>query len=245
MKALILAAGMGSRLRPMTQECPKALVRVHGQPILRRQIEGLHNNGIEDITVVAGYQGQRIREAAEGLGAEVMENQEFSATNNMYSAWIAREKFSGEDFLLMNGDVFFEDALLGTLLAFPGENAIATREGEYRQESMKVAGSRNRLKRISKDIKRKEAFGISLDIYKFSREASALFFDACGWYIVEKKERGLWSEEALNVVLSESVFRPCPVKERWAEIDSLEDLKEADRIFGQHRRPNGCCLKNM
>ena len=60
MKALILAAGLGSRLAPLTDNCPKSLVTVNGKPILFKQIENLYENGIVDITIISGYKGESL-----------------------------------------------------------------------------------------------------------------------------------------------------------------------------------------
>lgn len=92
MKALILAAGLGSRLAPITDHCPKSMVPVNGKPILFKQIENLHENGITDITVISGYKAEVLEEAVSSAfsGIRFIRSVDYMNTNNMYSAYLAR-----------------------------------------------------------------------------------------------------------------------------------------------------------
>ena len=96
---------------------------------------------------------------------------------------------------------------------------------------MKVVEKGGRLVQISKDIAPKEALGVSIDVYKFSIEGGTRFFAKCTEYIEEKKELKLWSEVALNDILSEVEFKACPVNGRWVEIDDHADLAAAEALF--------------
>ena len=118
MKALILAAGFGSRLVPLTNELPKALVPINGKPIIFKQIENLIKNNITDITVVAGYKAEilekRIHESFPDIN--IINSVDYETTNNMYSAYLARNIFYNSAFLMMNADVFFDDTVIKPLL---------------------------------------------------------------------------------------------------------------------------------
>ena len=234
-KALILAAGFGSRLAPITDNLPKSLVPVNGTPILFKQIENLHENGITDITVVSGYKAEVLERAVHGRWPEIriIESVDYATTNNMYSAWLGREAMGGKAFLMMNADVFYDSSVLTALLAHPGENAIVTDVGRYLEESMKVVEVDGRLTHISKAVTPEEALGASIDVYKFSAEGGAAFFEKCRQYIEDKGELKLWSEVALNDVLEEGAvsFTACPLKGRWLEIDNHEDLAAAEALF--------------
>ena len=87
------------------------------------------------------------------------------------------------------------------------------------------------LTHISKQIPPEEALGASIDVYRFSAGAGEAFFRKCAEYIEEKGERKLWSEVALDGILSEVDFRACPLNGRWYEIDDHDDLAAAERIF--------------
>ncbi|MDO5292790.1 MAG: phosphocholine cytidylyltransferase family protein [bacterium] len=233
MKALILAAGFGSRLTPITNKCPKSMVPVNGTPILFKQIDNLLENDITDITVICGYLGDLLRHAVERRYpmVKVVESKNYATTNNMYSAYIARGEMEGYPFLMMNADVFFDSSVLKALVNEKQENAIVTDVGTYMEESMKVAEAEGRLVEISKEIPREKAFGTSIDVYKFGVQAGRQFFSTCRDYIEKKKKYSMWSEIALNDTLKVSEFYACPLKGRWLEIDNMEDLKAAQKLF--------------
>lgn len=149
----------------------------------------------------------------------------------MYSAYLAKEAVENEPFLMMNADVFYDASVIAALLKNESPNAIVTDIGRYIEESMKVVEKDGRLVKISKEIPQAEAVGVSIDVYKFSAEGGTAFFQKCTDYIESKGEMKLWSEVALNDVLSEVIFKPCPLVGRWLEIDNHDDLAEAEVLF--------------
>ena len=233
MKALILAAGVGSRLAPLTDHLPKCLVEVNGTPILMKQIENLHACGITDITVVSGYLSHVLASAVRGKYPEIriLESVDYAVTNNMYSAYLARETMAGEAFLMMNADVFFDASVIRNLLACPHPNAVTVDVGRYMEESMKVSEREGKLTAISKTIPPEQALGCSIDVYKFSAGAADAFFAKCAEYIEARNDRGQWSEVALRDILAYVDFHACPVGGRWMEIDTPEDLALARELF--------------
>lgn len=233
MKALILAAGLGTRLSPITDTRPKCLVPVNGKPILIKQIENLHENGVTEITIISGYMSKVLEGEVKKLFPEikVIESVDYATTNNMYSAWLGREFVNDEPFLMMNADVFFDASVIGELLNDKYENAIVTDIGTYFEESMKVIQKNGRLVEISKQITEQDALGASIDVYKFNSEGAKAFFDKCEDYILNKKELKKWSEVALNDILADVNFVACPLVGRWFEIDNYEDLYRAEKLF--------------
>jgi len=189
MKALILAAGIGSRLAPLTDECPKSLVKVNGKSIIFKQIENLHENGIFDITIISGYKAEILEQAvsAKYPDVEFIRNESYINTNNMYSAYISRQKFENSEFLMMNADVFFDSSVIMALLNHISENSIVTDIDHYLEESMKVVERNGRIVEISKSITENLALGSSIDVYKFSPRAGEHFFAKCAEYIEDKK----------------------------------------------------------
>ena len=234
-KALILAAGLGTRLRPITDDRPKSLVPVNGQPILLKQIDNLHRNGINDITIVSGYKAEILEKTVHEKYPEIqiIESIDYATTNNMYSAYLARKSMNGHDFLMMNADVFYDASVITALLSCDAPNAIVTDIGNYIEESMKVVEENGRLVRISKAITPEEALGASIDVYKFSAKGGNAFFAKCAEYIEEKQELKMWSEVALNDILPEVEFKACPLFGRWLEIDNHDDLAAAEKLFAE------------
>lgn len=237
MKALILAAGLGTRLAPITNDRPKSLVSVNGKPILFKQIENLQENGINDITVVAGYKAEVLEQAVHKIwpGVRIIVSSDYAGTNNMYSAYLGMKMmFSGGEtapFLMMNADVFVDASAVSALLSASATNAIIVDMGNYIEESMKVVEKNGRLTAISKKIPKEDALGSSIDIYKFDLDGGHSFYEKCVDYIENKKELKLWSEVALNDTLTDVVFQACPLKGRWFEIDNHEDLAAAEKLF--------------
>ena len=233
MKALILAAGLGTRLAPITNDRPKSMVPVNGKPILVKQIENLVNNGVKDITIITGYKSEVIEELVKKdyPFIDIIKSVDYQNTNNMYSAYLAKDKLYNNSFLMMNADVYFDECIITELLNEKYNNAIVTDIGSYNEESMKVIEKDGKIISISKQISQEDALGNSIDVYKFSKDAGCAFFDKCSEYIESKGELKLWSEVALNDILSVVDFEACPLNGRWVEIDNHDDLKLATELF--------------
>lgn len=235
MKALILAAGIGSRLAPITDNCPKSMVPVNGKPILEKQIENLLNNDVMDITIVTGYKSEVIEKYINTKYPfiKIIKSVDYLNTNNMYSAYLARDILNGSEFLMMNADVYYDGSVLTELLNSKYENSIVTDIGIYNEESMKVTEKNGIIKSISKTISKEDALGSSIDVYKFSAKAGEMFFNKCNEYIEINNQLKLWSEVALNDILESVSFTACPLKGRWFEIDDHDDLAKAEELFGE------------
>jgi choline kinase len=171
MKAVLLAAGMGSRLLPLTAEIPKPLVKVGGRPLLLRTIDRLAAAGVRgrDVIVVGGYREDVLRKtlADAGLAAQVVTNPRYADWNNFWSLYVAREAVGDDDFLQMDGDLLLDDQVLPRLLAAPGPGAVAVAvDPDADAEAMKVAvtGPDRRIVAFSKTLAPGTALGESIGI---------------------------------------------------------------------------------
>lgn len=238
-KALILAAGLGTRLAPITNDRPKSLVPVNGKPILLKQIENLKANGVIDITIVSGYKADALEKAVHEKYPEIkiVESVDYATTNNMYSAYLGIKAMFPDGnvrpFYMMNADVFYDASVITALEKEERNNLVVVDMGRYIEESMKVIEKNGRLISISKQITPEEALGCSIDVYKFGSDGGKAFFDRCVEYIEGKKELKKWSEVALNDAFSDAVFQACPLDGRWLEIDNHEDLAAAEELFAE------------
>lgn len=104
MNAIILAAGMGTRLRPLTNDKPKCLVEVNGVPMVERQIQFLHETGITDITLVSGYKAEKLDFLKEKYGVDIVFNDKYDVCNNIYSMYLVLDRF--KDSYVVEGDVY-------------------------------------------------------------------------------------------------------------------------------------------
>lgn len=235
MKAVILAAGIGSRLRPITDSVPKCMVEVNGVKIIEKQLNNLIKAGFkkENILVLTGYKGENLEDYINKNyeGVKTLRNNDYNTTNNMYSMYMTKDFLKGFDFILMNADVFYDEEIIKDLLKDKRQNLITCDNGFYLEESMKIRKEGNKIIEITKAIAEKDAYGATTDVYKFSGEAGAEFFNIMKETIEVKKDLNAWTEVALNDLLAKVEFDSLDMSYKWVEIDNHEDLKLAENLF--------------
>lgn len=134
MKTIILAAGQGTRLRPLTDDRPKCLVEVNGRSILDRQLDTMHACGImdSDITIIAGYRGDVLQKKFSDTGITVIINEEFESTNMVCSLMCARKLMEAqEDVLISYGDIIYNETVLKKILASDESASVIVDDGWY------------------------------------------------------------------------------------------------------------------
>lgn len=233
MKAILLAAGLGTRLRPITNEVPKCMVPVNGMPIIEKQILNLIENGVKDIYVVAGYKREVLKTFLNENYpfVHIIENELYDTTNNMFSLYLAMNFVRGSELLLMNSDVFHDASIEAGLINSNKVNMVACEYGRYIEESMKIIVHNEIVTHISKQISSEEAYATSIDVYKIGVEAGNVLFDMCINIIENQGNRNSWTEVALDSIFSKVEFSPYNIEGRWFEIDNHEDLEAAEKLF--------------
>ena len=119
MKVIILAAGQGTRLRPLTDDRPKCMVEVNGKSIIERQLAVMHTCGIkdEDITIVAGYRGDVLQQKFQDTKMDIIINEDYETTNMVCSLMCARELMESQDDIMISyGDIIYEETVLRSIL---------------------------------------------------------------------------------------------------------------------------------
>ena len=241
MQAVILAAGQGTRLRPLTDHCPKCLVEVHGKPILQYQLEALCDAGVRSCVIVIGYRAAQVRDFFgthfRGISLTYVENEIFDRTNNIYSLWLARREMT-EDLLLLEGDLIFEPQLLSDLVEDPYENtAVVDRFQPFMDGTVILAQgetARAMVLKLDQSLEFDYAPALkTVNIYKFSYQAVRNeLMPAIGGYV----SQGLtdrYYEMAISRSIAEGAIRLHVLRtgpRAWAEIDTLEDLVDAERM---------------
>lgn len=235
---VILAAGIGSRLRPMTNHQPKCLVKSAGRALLQYQIDAYVEAGIRELLIVVGYESAAIVNYCKhirGVSIRIVENAEYETTNNMYSLYLLRDHLRGRDFILNNADLVVDRSLVRRLLQFPAANAVAVDTSVYLEESMKVAvDAGGRIVDISKGIPATAAHGCSIDFYKFSAAAGEVMFGEIRRIVEGEGLLREWTEVAMQRLFQARRldFRPCDIAGLdWVEVDNYDDLALADRKF--------------
>ena len=228
MRAVILAAGRGGRLRGAAGDRPKCLARVGAKTLIERQIQTLRGCGVREIAVVAGYRAADVRSVCAGI--EIVHNTRFATTNSLYSLWLARGLLT-DGFVVLNADVLFHPQLLEDLLTarYPDALLMAARQDadRYSDEEMKVRVRRGCVVDIDKAMPPDDADGENIGIVKFSPDGAAIVVDAMN----EIVGAGGVREWLPRVFADFCRRRPLHVVESrgypWIEIDFPEDYWRA------------------
>ena len=232
MKAVILAAGLGSRLRPITDKVPKCMVPVNGIRIIDKQISNLLASKVSGIYVVSGYLHEVLDThiKANYPQVHIIHNERYNETNNMYSLYMTEQYVKGEEFLLMNADVYFDSNIITGMLEGEGSK-IACDYSQYMEESMKITCVNGKINHISKKINKADYDAVSIDVYRISAQDSKILFAEVDDTIVNRKDENSWTEVALDHIFDKTTFIPYRIQGRWFEIDNYEDLAKAETIF--------------
>jgi L-glutamine-phosphate cytidylyltransferase len=234
MKAVILAAGQGTRIRSIHGERPKCLIDVDERTILDHQLDALCIAGINDVAIVVGYQKEQIiahvkQRNQPNQKIQFIENPAFSLTNNIYSLWLALEWLRGDHFVCLNADVIFDPEILAAAVRSLAPISMIV-DPLWREETMKVIISGKRVLRMSKKISREEFSGTYIGITVFNRAIQERFFGKMGDVISAGRVK-----EFFNVAVQELADEGVQVGYTgteglpWAEIDDPLDLS-----FAQH-----------
>jgi choline kinase len=237
MRGIILAAGVASRLRPLTNTRPKCLLEVGGKTILERTIENLIANRVTDITMVTGYLGEQIRSFMEsrfpGLDTHFVQNERYETTNNIYSLWLAGQHVSGSEFLLLDSDILFHRAILELLRTSASSSCLALRSDRVLGvEEIKVLTDGNGFVRsIGKDVNPAEAAGESIGIERFGNAAAAALWRVLDRMILGEDRVGLFYEAAFQELIDSGhgIAAVDVGSLRCIEIDTPGDLALAAR----------------
>ena len=235
MKALILAAGLGSRLQHRTSDIPKALVKIAGRAILEYQIDALAENGINSVVIVVGKEGQKI---VDFMGSRCPDrdvtfvwNNEYATSNSSYSFWLARELIQGERYVHLNCDIIFSPALLRKIIDSPHENVIAVRKDVTladNMENVELAGDRI----VGMSITRPPgSVGKAYGLAKFGPAGTDFIVRRIGEYL-EKGDKNRHCYGIIREAVREIEYHAFDASEDvLMEVNTLSDLEEAERIM--------------
>ncbi|KRR11418.1 phosphocholine cytidylyltransferase family protein [Bradyrhizobium valentinum] len=257
-RAVILAAGVGSRLRPLTDLRPKPLVEVNGTPILHNALRNLEAVGVQEVTIVVGYRKDAIQYACGSRFGELeisyVESSVFDRTGSAYSLWLARDALLSGDCFLLEGDVFFETDALRYLMFSQATDVAAVAPFDELMEGSAVLLSDSgfisgfRIKQTAANL---FADGPSLfktmNLLRFSAPTLRSTIVPALNDIIGSGATQAYTEELLAYLVERRGLQLAAARcndLRWYEIDSTEDLRIAERIFtgakafGQPREPH-------
>lgn len=248
MQAIILAAGMGKRLKELTSNATKCMVEVNGVTMIERMLSQLDALQLERIVVVVGYEGKKLMEYIESLAVntpiEYVNNEVYYKTNNIYSLYLAKDYLVQDDTLLLESDLIFEDAVLQRLLDNPYPSlALVAKFESWMDGTVVTLDEEDNIKGFfgKKDFVFEEIknYYKTVNLYKFSKEFSNSHYVP----FLEAYSKALGNNEYYEQVLKVITLLDKPEikaerlgNEAWYEIDDVQDLNIAESIFAEREQ---------
>lgn len=234
--ALLLVAGMGTRLQPLTLNSPKCLTEVGGIPILERLITNLRAQGFERLVVVIGHLGEHIQEflkkCAGDMQVDYVVNPDYRTTNNIYSLWLARLEIH-EPFLLVETDLVFAPWMLNDMLQ-PGRMAVSNRLPWMNGTTVELGADREVTAfRMGGDLCDDSLQYKTVNLYSLSLTSWEKVIKTLGRFVTEGR-LGDYYETVFAEMVADGTLAFDSVlfdKNRWYEVDTMVDLSEAELMF--------------
>lgn len=235
MKAIILAAGMASRLRPLTLTTPKSLLKVGERSLLQRSMDALIANGVKEFCIVTGYLHEMIEDFvkeqyADSIKVIFIYNKVYETTNNIYSLWLARPFAEGQEVLLLDSDLLYDPQIVTRVLATNAPNVLTLIRHELGEEEMKVVtDAQGSIKEISKTCNPADAAGESLGIEKMGKDYTMALYKELEPMMNEEHLENVFYERAFErLILQGHTYQVLDVTELFScELDTIEDFENA------------------
>lgn len=237
MKAIILAAGIASRLRPLTNNCPKCLLEINNKSILERTISSLKEHNIDDIIIVTGYLDYMIEDFINSkfndLNFTFIKNNQYDSTNNIYSLWLALNNIE-EDILLLDSDIIYDSKLIEIILNSKEEDVLLSNNHTLGEEEIKIIVNENdKIIEISKTCNISKALGESIGIERMSKNYIKILKQELDIMINKDNQVNAFYELAFEKLINKGhLFSYIDTSEYFSmELDTVEDFKEASSLM--------------
>ncbi|GKX67820.1 phosphocholine cytidylyltransferase family protein [Inconstantimicrobium mannanitabidum] len=226
MRALILAAGRGTRISRYLSGRPKCTVDIGGETLIEHTVKQLRKAGINEIGIIVGYNQKAVREILREHQVSFFYNPFFDVTNSIASAWFA-DRFikNDDDIIIMNGDVFIENSLLDDILNEKVSPVLFSDSSRKEQADYKFYYEDNILKKYGKELSGKDVSGEYIGIARIGREFIDTFKSSLD-NMIEAQQHSLWWENALYELSKDNDIYVRDVAGKfWAEVDYIEDYE--------------------
>lgn len=239
MKAIILAAGRGTRISRHIDGKPKCTVPLDDSTtLIEHSVDLLLRNGIGKIVLVLGYRGEVIRSVLGERPVEYRYNPFYDVTNSIASLWFSRDEFESDDrYILMNGDVFLSEEAIDLILAERRSPVLFYDVLRREEADYKFLCDGDRLVKYGKDLSLEETTGEYIGCASFDASFAAKFTERLS-VLVESQQHSLWWENVLY-----SMAEECPIFTRdvegsfWGEVDYIEDYERIRAFVQEHPAP--------
>jgi choline kinase len=239
MKAIILSAGQGRRLMPLTEVTPKCCLSLNGLSILEWQLRELSFCGIDEAVVVTGFGHQAVEEVVrqfEGMKVRTLFNPFYALSDNLGTCWIARSEMN-EPFVLINGDTLFEAAVLQRLLKDAGSFPItlaSDQKTSYDDDDMKIWSEGLRLHRVSKRLDSSHVNGESIGMMVFNSTGAETFANKLETLMQQGDGLRRWYLSAIDELAQNSMVGISSIHGlSWCEVDDPVDFAYAQTVVSQ------------
>ena len=236
MKAIILSAGQGRRLLPLTENMPKCDLDVGGKSALQWQLEQISKTDLDEVVVMTGFHAdivESIAAASTGVPARTTHNPFYAACDNLGTCWLARPEMDG-DFVVINGDTLFESAILQRLLESKADNAVTLvidRKGDYDDDDMKVVEQGGKLLRVGKKLPGEPVNAESIGMMAFRGTGPELFSAKLDAMMRDETSLKRWYLSAVDEMAQNGDVGVCSIEGLdWCEIDDAADLAHAATV---------------
>jgi len=238
MKAVILAAGIASRLRPLTDTTPKCLLKIGERCLLERTIDALISNEIKQFFIVTGYRQQQIvdfvKQKYPNTEITFIYNNSYNSTNNIYSLYLARPFLDKEEMLLLDSDIVFDPQIISTLLRAKEDNVLALNRHELGDEEIKIIADKQlKVLEISKTCAIENAIGESIGIERMSASYSEALFKELEEMIDREGLDNVFYERAFERLITQGHhFHAIDTTSCFSiELDTVEDFQRAKALI--------------
>ena len=238
MKAIILAAGTASRLRPLTEKTPKCLLKIGELTLLERSMDALIAGGIGEFCIVTGYLHEQIErfvgERYPQVRVRFIHNADYATTNNIYSLWLARPEAEGEDILLLDSDLLYDPRIIVRVAEHPSANILTLIRHELGDEEMKVmVDSEGNLLSVNKTNPPAASVGESLGIEKMGREYTRALYKELEPMMLREGLENKYYELAFERLIPQGhTYKVLDVSDLFScELDTVEDFENAKQLI--------------
>ncbi len=236
MKVIILSAGQGRRLLPLTAGMPKCGVEICGRSLLEWQLREIAQCDVEEVVVVSGFHAEYVDELVDRMDmvpVRTLHNPFYDASDNLGTCWVARHEMQG-DFIILNGDTLFESGIMQKLLASEVDapiTLVTDRKGDYDEDDMKVVVDGNRLQRVGKQLALDTVNGESIGMMVFRDGGPELFVRTIEGLMRTDRGLKMWYLSAIDGLAQEGQVSTCDIHGlSWCEIDDRGDLDNAANV---------------
>jgi choline kinase len=234
-RAIILAAGQGKRLLPLTESRPKCLIEIAGRSLLSWQLLRLQAAGVEEAVIVTGFRAEAVEAEVASLGltmaVRLAFNPFYTVSDNTASCWIVRHEFD-RDVLVLNGDTLFGPGVAERLMGAPDADITVTidRKSSYDADDMKVLTENGSLRAIGKSIEAYDAE--SIGFLRFSSDGAARFVEGIDRVLRSPEGLRRWYLSVIDELAHGGVeVRVCSIQDlEWGEMDFLQDVQSLNRL---------------